>query len=347
MRKQLFLSLAPHAISEGGHGVVYQQCLERAAKNMGYAYVGLFPKKTALNKLQKNWILFFKIKKYGKIADYFRLFLIKRAKTIFMESFNSVDFVFLVLFFLLFSRKNDRLLLVLRYDLEQIRLGNLRTFLAKLCRVKFGPRFALLTDSELIARDYQKRASASLTILPIPHTEKIVRRHNPRDKLICWWPGTPKKAKGYDEILRIASLPGRDSAKMELVAAETSQLPNTKLIPDPLTRNEYLFWLSECDFVLLPYDPIIYRSGTSGIFVEAIIAGKIPLVKEGSWLAYELQKFGLSELIVDWGDSDFFLRLPLFLKNPQVQEKRKKMEETYTRFHTQEAFTQALRGIAF
>ncbi len=339
MRKQLFLSLAPNAVSEGGHDVVYQRCLEKAARDMGCSYLGLFPKKTKLDRLQKNWVPFFQSKKYGRVFDYFKLLWIRRRKIIFIESFGVMDFAFLALSFLLFSRKEDLLMLMFRYGADQLRFAKFRIFLTKLCR----SQLAIFTDSELIAKDYSERWNIQLILLPIPHTEGIMNRVNSRDKIICWWPGPPKKAKGFDDILRLASLPNRDRAKIEMVAAEMSCLPNTKLISNFLKREEYLFWLKECDFVLLPYDPIVYRFGTSGIFVEAIIAGKIPLVKEGSWLAAELLKFGLTELIVDWQDPDFFSHLLQLLNSQQVQEKRKGMQEAYKRFHSQDKFTEILR----
>ena len=54
------------------------------------------------------------------------------------------------------------------------------------------------------------------------------------------------------------------------------------------------------DFVLLPYDKKIYAECNLGIFVEAIVAGKITLVSADTWMAYELNKFKLTELVIDW-----------------------------------------------
>ncbi len=84
--------------------------------------------------------------------------------------------------------------------------------------------------------------------------------------------------------------------------------------------------------ILLPYDPIVYQSSTSGIFVEVIIAGKLPLVKEGSWLSHELKKFNLPELIVDWQRPDFFTHAKTLLHSDEIQEKLEQMRKVYLSF---------------
>ncbi len=50
--------------------------------------------------------------------------------------------------------------------------------------------------------------------------------------------------------------------------------------------------------VVLPYDLLAYRAGTSGVFVEAICAGLGAAVPEGTWMADEARKAGLSRVVV-------------------------------------------------
>ena len=71
-------------------------------------------------------------------------------------------------------------------------------------------------------------------------------------------------------------------------------------LPTHLTRTEYLMQLAISDLVLLPYDALAYKERTSGIFIETIVAGKMPAVTRGTWMAGELARYDLSELIVDW-----------------------------------------------
>ncbi len=343
MSKTLFLSLAPNAINESGHDIIYQKCLESAAKQLDLLYFGLLPQQSEVKQLQKNWRPFFRRNKFLKCLDFCRAFSIQREKVIFIESFNTSDLIYLTLGALLFSRKRDRLCLLLRYGLNQLRQqGAIHILMAKLCKMRLGSRFVLLTDSELIAQECKKHFKEPLIVVPIPHGEAKIQWEDKNNKIICWWPGIPRAAKGLNELVRIAQLP-RDVKRVELVAARQSQLPNTTLIPDVLSREEYLFWLHASDCILLPYDPIVYRSGTSGIFVEAILAGKIPLVKEGSWLAHELFRHGLDELIIDWNDREFFSKIEALSCTASVQEKLQKMGDVYSKFHSHDPFSEQLR----
>lgn len=52
--------------------------------------------------------------------------------------------------------------------------------------------------------------------------------------------------------------------------------------------------------MLIPYDAIAYQERTSGVFTEAVMAGNIPLTTTNTWMARELLKFGLDNLIISW-----------------------------------------------
>ena len=55
--------------------------------------------------------------------------------------------------------------------------------------------------------------------------------------------------------------------------------------------------IAACSAVLLPYDPTIYRRGSSGMFVQAIAMGRAAVVSEGTWMAAEARRIGLSRVI--------------------------------------------------
>ncbi|NGX53929.1 MAG: hypothetical protein K1000chlam4_00650 [Chlamydiae bacterium] len=103
--------------------------------------------------------------------------------------------------------------------------------------------------------------------------------------------------------------------------------------------------MHKCDVVLLPYDPKIYACGTSGIFVEAICAGKMVLVKDKSWLAYELKRFKLDQLIVDWENPYFFSYLNTLLDDSTIKKRLEKMRKAYLNFHSVESFAKTLKVI--
>jgi hypothetical protein len=99
--------------------------------------------------------------------------------------------------------------------------------------------------------------------------------------------------------------------------------------------------------ILLPYDPIAYQERTSGIFTEAIIAGKIPLVTPNTWMAYELSKYQLDkDLVIQWDHPEKVLTQLLEIKNnPQIQDKLETMKTAYQNFHTVKQYSQSLQQL--
>lgn len=332
----LFLSLAPN-LEERGHGIVYQNCLEEAAKSLNFSFQALFPFHLSLCPYKESWTPFFS---QNRLLDFAKAFRKKEKKILFMESFSGTDLFFFTLASLFFFRKTDRIALLFRYGLTNKK--TLYVFLCKALIAKMGKKCLLFTDSELIAREFDPYLRTSLTVLPIPHTERVEPKKNSSSKLFCWWPGAPRMAKGLQEIERFANHPERCRFGIELIVARSSAIANATLIKDVLSREEYLLHLQQSDFILLPYNPIIYKSGTSGIFVEAVVAGKIPLVKAGSWLAYELKKHNLTELIVNWEEEGLFKKIVALKEDPIVLNKLAAMRTAYLAFHTQERFTKAL-----
>ena len=67
-------------------------------------------------------------------------------------------------------------------------------------------------------------------------------------------------------------------------------LNNLELIEKTLNENDYQELLNCSDVVLIPYDQAIYHSNTSGIFTEAVGAGKPVIVTKNTWMSYYLDK---------------------------------------------------------
>ena len=147
-----------------------------------------------------------------------------------------------------------------------------------------------LTDSDPLGRSLQAYFQTRFTVMPIPHTDfpaLVPLPINP-DPIVCWWPGSPREEKGWSVVKHLANLAWTEKPQMELVAAEAAALVSAnqgikvRLIGDRLSREEYAAWLNRAQVILLPYDPVAYQERTSGIFTEAIIAGRIPLVSAGT-----------------------------------------------------------------
>jgi len=273
----------------------------------------------------------FREKQHHLFYDYCTLIKQKRG-IFFQENFNLKELFYLTVAMRLFGKKEDRLWLVFRYDFSMLRgQGRWHRLLLRI----LGARVQLFTDSALIAQDL-----AGATLLPIPHMPRCDVIAAPTLPICCWWPGEPREAKGRREIMHLLS--HRD-ARYEMVFSEELPLPPTtrmksRQLSPILPRSAYERQFSVSDVILLPYDKGTYKSSTSGILVEAVIAGKVPLIKEGGWLAYELRRFGLEELIVDWDDPNFFDTIYPLLFSNSVREKLAAMQQEYIVFHSKENF---------
>lgn len=101
--------------------------------------------------------------------------------------------------------------------------------------------------------------------------------------------------------------------------------------------------MQRASFVLLPHRPETYGKRTSGIFVEAVAAGAIPLVSKGTWMAYELKKFGVQASLFDWEKEDLFAKLRAPFPD---REALLEMAQSYRSFHSEKGFAEALQKIS-
>jgi len=109
-----------------------------------------------------------------------------------------------------------------------------------------------------------------------------------------------------------------------------------------LKREEYVAQLAKSDIILLPYDPVAYYARTSGLFVEAICAGKVVFTREGSWLAHELHRYDLHELITDFASLEHMISIA---QDAEVLKKLARMQQAYQKFHSVENFAQTISAI--
>ena len=65
-------------------------------------------------------------------------------------------------------------------------------------------------------------------------------------------------------------------------------VPQVDLIKQPLASDEYRKLLLDADVVVIPYDRDNYYARSSGVFAEALVAGKPVIVPAGTWMASQL-----------------------------------------------------------
>lgn len=348
-----FYSFAPYLKSERGHDLIYHQLVESVVKNSSMTF-DLFLSNECSLDLPLHWSKYFRRGRRGLKGSISRFREFKRLisslkgdkRTFFLESFQQRDLFGLTLALLTSAKPSDRLLLLFRNRFDTSKKKKIGfSLLLKLLSLKLKERLIFLTDSSLILTSLP----TPHFLLPIPHTDMgSFEKDEHRSKLTLLWPGAPRAMKGLKEIQRLLKIDDNAACHFELAASEDADLSPSNFLAlrrlgMNLNREEYLSEIHKADIILLPYDPKTYQSGTSGIFVEAIIAKKMPVVKDKSWLSFELSENNLRELIVDWQDPLFFTHLLKLYENEIVLKKLSKMHERYLEFHSYTSFERSFQ----
>lgn len=207
-----------------------------------------------------------------------------------------------------------RIVLLLRYQKEFYDDPICRRAFRTLERAARSRPIRLATDSARLADDYSSLTSLPFEVLAIPHTcnasHVAPTPQSTPEPLRVVSLGNARDEKGFFEIMRAADLlrPELEAGRLELVlqcnnpwpdqlATEIEQwadsLPQgVTLIRKPLDTEAYYELLNDSDIVLLPYWRSIYASRTSGVFVEALAAGKPVVASSETWMSDCLGEYG-------------------------------------------------------
>lgn len=369
--KPLFISIIPHLMGGEGHILPYHGAVRRSVQLLGWDYQAWVPQDTGVNleeigdqtqaillpeDLEAAGNLAQKITRIPQalkcgnvlaralqdvLADYEN-----RPIILFVERF--IHLQLLAIWWALGQlppqqKQQLHFWILYRRDVHQDQTRAIYLWLQNRFSARLNPHHCqLLTDSEPLGRSLQKFFQRPLTVMPIPHTDfaEVIPFSPQVNPIVCWWAGAPREEKGWSVMRNLVSSFPPDACQFEVIAAQSSGLtsPNpditVTLIGDRLERGEYGDWLNKCQIILLPYDSAAYAERTSGIFTEAIIAERIPLVSPGTWMAKELEKYDLTELIFDWQDPvRVWQEIPLKLKNTESLAKLKAMAQAYRRHH--------------
>ncbi|ELS33058.1 MULTISPECIES: glycosyltransferase [Pseudanabaena] len=374
----ILISVVPDLVGGQGHVIDYHQAVGKAAKLIGYKHLVATAPDEMISHLPDNWntclnsdklewetYTIFKIFKIKSIYDWaIRLAKYLRQEAmpnseygvIFLERFvlSHLLAVILTLFFI--PRNNLSVLLLYRRDIHNQKNRFAYKFLNNLIRSMLPTKnFRLITDSELLSKSLSNYFDMPVDIVPIPHTEIVCEEDiftKQSKEILCWWVGSPREEKGLDIIKSFASSACENADQICLLVAESSRIStvlggvNVKTLQDCLTRTEYLKWLVACDVCLMPYNSFDYRERTSGIFAECVIAGKIPVVSSNTWMAFELAKYKLEELIIEWSNPNTTMEQIIgFTKDIDIKAKLNHMQKEYKEFHSLQGYANQINII--
>ena len=373
----IFVSLIPNLMEGEGHIIPYHKAVNKAIKKLGWQHKVIVPIDNKVDNLPTGWdeglsnnnlekegnllIKFFRINESIQLAKTIAYYLKNdvindsNSSIIFLERFIHLQLFALYLALLWVPTNNLSVWLLYRLDTHKDNTRWIYKLLNALIKKRINKgKFKLLTDSDRLSQSLSNYFKTPVTVMPIPHTDigHCSIKSQASSKIICWWPGSPREEKGWDIIKKIAHYSGENTQNICLVCAETSQVVSVEngveltLVENYLTREEYYHWLGTSQIILLPYNYPAYEGRTSGIFTESIMAGKTPLVTENTWMASELLKHNLAELIINWeNEKQVFDMIKKVINTKIIQDKVSKMQYGYQQFHNIDNYAAVMNKI--
>ncbi len=191
---------------------------------------------------------------------------------------------------------------------------------------------SLCTDSHRLAREHGSLTTLPFDVYPIPHTDlPMVDRpeSGPRPAgapLRVVSLGNARGEKGFGEILEAITIaerrgvdhrfrfvlqandPSADVAD-SVESFDLASHPSTEFINEALDTADYYALLGSADIILLPYHRAIYHARTSGVFLEAVAAGKPVVCTSDTWMGELLGLHGNGLCCSDGSAADLLVRL--------------------------------------
>jgi hypothetical protein len=237
-------------------------------------------------------------------------------------------------------------------------LLNMSIFLAELFAGR--GKLILCTDTVLLQDHLRVTLKKNVSSLPIPHACNKSSDHQEKeeiglDEIKIWGLSCAGENKGeqyFANLLKNTDRPCDAQFFVRSTFLEKNKIPRRpyiNVISSELDAERFVSLLHTCNIVLLPYfggEGEAYKLSSSGIFVDAVTAGLLPLVTKDTWMEYELNRFNLNELVVDWSKYtnpfDLCALINRLICAKNTMRKLDDMRHSYATFHTPNGFLKAL-----
>ena len=392
MTSPTLVGLTLHLNGGRGHVLPYHKSLGQAVKINGWQHLALVSHRKDLPSLPEDWkveyldsglldcernIVIKEIRRLNIFAFARGFFCLTKdlvrslrkeistnpgEKIIFLESFNPLQLLALVITLFFLDRRYLRIWLMYRggpnwggkkHRLMARSFSYAFRLMNPIIEILVGKRrLTLLTDSAILSANLPGFYKRSVNLLPIPHTPSKINKNrtnkNINQPILCWWPGAPRPEKGLEHINRLISLNTAPAKHIKFVLPRSIRNSNNKnnsqiqWVDDKLPTEEYEHQLLVSSCILLPYDKDLYSESTSGVFTECVVAGALPLVSRGTWMAYELEKRDLNALCINWDSSDALQRVIDVNYDEVIQSRFIRMRDEYRSFHSIPSFAREL-----
>ena len=219
--------------------------------------------------------------------------------------------------------------LLLRYQPEHYMSAAAGKAFVMLQNAASKGKLRLSSDSSRLADQLQRLTTLPIETWPLPHTTELnaaPARRNKKKPLRVVSLGNARDEKGILELLnavRILEAMGQ-AKRFEFVfqvndanadvapgidAFTAERHPHTTLLTASLSSDDYFELLRTADIVALPYWRDVYVARTSGVFLEAVAAGKPVVCTLDTWMSDQLALAGAGVLVKDRDDTELAIAL--------------------------------------
>lgn len=219
---------------------------------------------------------------------------------------------------------------------------------------RISDRFILLTDTEELTSEYKEMHDAIALTAPIPHSSSAVNSIK-CDKLNVSFIGQARKDKGFHKLPLVIKHVRENTAAEHVVFHAQSYSPihsheNEKILielksmgvftyDNPLSSIEYNNLMGLSDIILLPYEPYPYTRQSSGVFAEALAAGKVIVAPRNTWMGRQLDRYATGLTFEHGDDGELANSVLRAIKDfTALHKEAMKASETWCRFHNPENF---------
>lgn len=197
-----------------------------------------------------------------------------------------------------------------------------RAFEALLTSIGDRTRLTVCCETAAMAKVYSTLLDVEIAVEPGPNlltgsslSRKERQEGNNLVTVVCV--GFANQPKGYrllpgaiERILKIrndvrflihGTVTGSDSEHDASAFQRLAEMgPRVVVNTSVLSQDEYLNWLKQGQIVLLPYDPQVYKTRGSGVFVEAKALGIPVVVTQGCNFALQAAEEGWAQYITNY-----------------------------------------------
>ena len=356
--KNKLYCIFPTWTSYSGHEASYIDSLKLLSKKISKKLFLILPKKNKniffninniknLEHVSTGYIsTLFKIKKnHNLIQSFFKNEKLCEKDVIFVDGY-SFDFLISLIFCFNSFDKCGTFLIYCRYDYKNIKRIIFKIFTIFI-NYKFK-NFIILTDTDILKKKLNQTYKKKILFVPVPHTqEKVLKKQKKKyNKINLFFPGPFREEKFGINFYNFLKINNSTLYKIFISKSffwKKKKFFKIKYLSNNLNRKNYLKYFMKSQIIVLPYSNKLYRERTSGIFIEGIVMKKIILVTSGTWMAKELKKFKLNELIIkNW--NNYLLEQNINkIFSDKVKKKISKMQKYYLKIHNKNNYTNLIR----